>query len=111
MTFTLTEVLLFIIAGTLMVVTGLLIWLVVRVWEVSGEIKEGLADLRKTVGRIDGIAGSVEAGVALARQALVPSLTRFAALVSGIKRGVGVLLGGGASRHGNGAMTHEEESQ
>lgn len=102
MTFTLTEVLLFIIAGMLTVVTGLLIWLAVRVSKVSGEIEKGLADLRKTVGRIDGIAETVEAGVALARQALAPSLTRLGAFVSGLKRGVGVLLGG---------RVHEEESQ
>lgn len=36
MTFTLTEGLLFIIAGTLMVMAGLLIWVAVRVSRVSG---------------------------------------------------------------------------
>ncbi len=123
MTFTLDEVLLFIIAGTLMVVAGLLIWLAVRVAKVSGEIEEMrpelqrlmrnaeevLADVRKTVGRIDGVAGTVEVGVALARQAMAPSLTRFVALVRGVKKGFGVLRSGGVSRHGNGAMTHEVE--
>ena len=123
MTFTLTEMLLFIIAGTLMVVAGLLIWLAVRVSKVSGEIEEVrpelrrlmrsseevLADVRKTVGRIDGIAETVELGTALARQALAPSLTRFGALVSGVKRGLRVLLGGSAFHQGNGAMVHKEE--
>lgn len=81
MTFTLTEGLLFIIAGTLMVVAGLLIWLAVRVSKVSGKAEEVLADVRKTVGRIDGIAETVEAG---------------AALVSRAKRGLSMLLGRGA---------------
>ncbi len=109
MTFTLMEVLLFIIAGTLMLVAGLLIWLAVRVSQVSGEIEAVLADVHKTVGRIDGIAEIVAAGAALARQAMVPSLTRFGALVSGVKRGFRVLLGRGVSHHGNGAMVHEEK--
>ncbi|MDO8730793.1 MAG: hypothetical protein Q7J69_06400 [Candidatus Omnitrophota bacterium] len=94
MTFTLAEVLLFIIAGMLTVVAGLLVWMVVRVSEVSGEIEKGLVDLRRTVGRIDGISESCEIGVALARQVLAPSLTRFGALFSGVKRGLGVLLRG-----------------
>lgn len=111
MTFTLAEALLFIIAGMLMVMTGLLVWLAVRLSKVSGEIEGGLADLRKTVGRIDGIAETVEMGAALARQVLAPSLTRFAALVTGVKKGFGVLRGGGASRHGNGAMAHEHEEE
>ena len=103
MTFTLAEVLLLIIAGTLMVVAGLLIWMVVRVSKVSGEIQEGLADVRKTIGRIDGIAETVEVGAALVRQALVPSLTRFVALASGIRKGFGVLR--------NGAMAHEHKEK
>ncbi len=41
MTFTLAEVLLFIIAGMLTVMVGLLIWLVIRVSKVSGEIEGG----------------------------------------------------------------------
>ncbi len=94
MTFTLTEILLVIIAGTLMVVAGLLIWLSVRVSKVSGKTEKVLVDVRKTVGRIDGIAETVESGVALARQALAPSLTRFGALVSGVKKGFRMLLGG-----------------
>jgi len=109
MTFTLTEVLLVLIAGTLMVVAGLLIWLAVRVSQVSGKMEEVLADVHKTVGRIDGIAEIVTAGAALVRQALVPSLTGFGALISGVKRGFRVLLGRGASHHGNGAMVHEEK--
>ncbi len=92
MTFTLVEVLLFLIAGTLMAVAGLLIWLVVRVSQVSGKIEEALADVHRTIGRIDGIADTVETGAELARRALAPSLARFAALLSGIKRGFGVLL-------------------
>gem|GEM_PF-2252797 len=92
MTFTLTEVLLFLIAGTLIGVAGLLIWLVIRMSKVSGEIEEGLSDLHKTIGRIDGIAETVEVGAALARQVLTPSLTRVAALVTGVKRGFGALL-------------------
>ena len=106
MTFTLVEVLLFIIAGTLMVVAGLLIWMAGRVSRVSGEIgeigpelrelirnaEEVLADVRKTIGRIDGITETVEAGATLARQALVPSLARFGALVSGVKKGFRGLL-------------------
>ena len=103
MTFTLAEALLFIIAGTLMFVAGLLIWLAVRVSKVSGEIEEGLADIRKTVGRIDGIAETVEAGAVLARQVLSPSLTRFVALASGIKRGLGLLR--------NGPMAHEHKEK
>ena len=94
MTFTLTEILLVIIAGTLMVVAGLLIWLSVRGSKVSGKTEKVLVDVRKTVGRIDGIAETVESGVALARQALAPSLTRFGALVSGVKKGFRMLLGG-----------------
>ena len=109
MTFTLTEVLLLSIAGILMVVAGLLIWLVVRVSQVSGKIEKMLADVHKTVGRIDGIAEIVAVGAALPRQAMVPSLTRFGALVSGVKRGFRVLLGRSAFRDGNRAMVHEEE--
>ncbi len=109
MTFTLMEGLLFIIAVTLMAVAGLLIWLAVRGSKVSGEIEEVLADVRKIFRRIDGIAETVEAGAALVRQALVPSLTRLGALISGVKRGFRVLLGRGASHHGNGAMVHEEK--
>lgn len=80
-TFTLTEGLLFIIAGTLMVVAGLLIWVAVRVSKVSGKAEEVLADARKTVGRIDGIAETIESGVALVGRA---------------KRGLRMLLGGAA---------------
>ncbi len=100
MTFTLVEVLLLLIAGMLVVVAGLLIWMVVRVSQVSGKVEEALADVHRTIARIDGVAETVEAGVALARQAIAPSLTRFAALVRGIKRGFEVLQG---------PIAHEEE--
>ncbi len=93
MTFTLTEMLLVIITGMLMVMSGLLIWLTVRVFKVSGEMQAAVADFQKAVGHINGIAESVETGVALAREALSPSLIRFGALMSGMKRGLSLLLG------------------
>lgn len=79
MTFTLTEILLVIITVMLMVMSGLLIWLTVRV--------------SKTLDHINGIAETVETGVALARDALSPSLIRLGALMNGVKRGLSVLLG------------------
>lgn len=80
MTFALTDILLFVIAGMLMVMAGLQIWLAIRVSKM-------LADVRKTIDRIDGIAKTAEAGVALAQQVLAPPLMRIGALIGGIKRG------------------------
>lgn len=66
------------------------------------EAHEVLAGLRDTIGRIDGIAETVEEGAALARR-LRFSFARLAAVVTAAKAGFEVLRRGG-SHHGNGAV-------
>mgnify|MGYP001574895716 CR=1 FL=1 len=96
MTLTLTEILLSMIAGALLVMAGLLVWMAVGVWPELRRLMRSadavLADIRKTVGRIDGIAETVETGAALARQVLAPAWARVGALVSGAARGFRALL-------------------
>lgn len=120
MTFTLTDVLLLVIAGTLLVMTIQLMRLSGRVSEAAGELKDAieelrpdlrrlvrdaegaLADVRRTQSRIDRIAETVEESAMVARQVLAPLSTRLAGLITGVKTAF-VALRCGKSHHGNGA--------
>ncbi len=97
MTLTLMAIGMVIMAGTLMLIAGLMIWMAIRVAKVSAEIEELVTYTRTTVVRIDGIARTVEAGTQLVRQTLTPSLVRFGALVTGVKKGFEIFLNGTSS--------------
>ncbi len=121
MTFTLTEVLLLVIAGTLLVMTIQLMRLSGRVSEAAGELKgaieelrpelrwlmrdaeEALADVRRTSGRIGRIAETVEESMMVARHLLAPLSTRLAGLITGVKTAFVALRRGESQHDGNGA--------
>ncbi len=126
MTFTLTDVLLLVIAGTLLVMAIQLVRLGGRMLEAADELKDAmkelrpelrrlvreaegaLADVRRTSGRIDHIAETVEEGAMLAQRILAPLSTRLGALITGVKTAF-VVLRRGALHRGNGAEMAQEE--
>ena len=103
MTFTLTDVLLLVIVGTLLVMAIQQARLGGRMARAADELKdavtelrpelrrlvrdaeEALADVRRTSGRIDRIAEAAEEHVVLAQRILVPLSRRLVALVTGVK--------------------------
>lgn len=126
MTLTLADALLLVIASTLLVMTIQLMRLAGRISEAAGELRdaikelrpdlrrlvrnaeEALADVRRTSGRIDRIAETIEDSATLARQLLTPLSTRLGALMIGVKTALTALRRGG-SPHGNGVATVRED--
>ncbi len=126
MTFTLTDVLLLVIAGTLLVMTIQLMRLSGRVSEAASALKDAieelrpdlrrlthdagaaLVDVRKTHSRIDHIAEMVEESAMLARYLLAPLSTRLAGLITGVKTAVAAVRRE-ESHHGNGAESARGE--
>ncbi len=126
MTFILTDVLLLVISGTLLVMTIQLTRLSGRVSEAASELKDAieelrpdlrrlvhdaegaLTDVRRTSGRINRIAETVEESTTLARHLLAPLSTRLGALVTGVKTAF-VALRRGESHHGSGAEAARKE--
>ena len=120
MTFTFADGLLLVIAVTLLVMASQLMRLVHQISEAVGKLEKlgeaidevrrlarnadtALLEVRKTGGRIDRIAETIEQGTTLVRQLFIPLSCRLGALAAGAKAGFGVLRRG-ASRHGNGAV-------
>ena len=103
MTFTLTDVLLLVIAGTLLVMVIQLVRLGGRMAgaadalrdamkELQPELRrlvrnaeEALADVRRTGGRIDRIAETAEEHIMLVQRILAPLSRRLGALIVGVK--------------------------
>ena len=121
---TLTEMLLLVIAVTLLVVSAQVIRLAARVSKAADaldelqpgvsrlvrEAEEALADVRKTSGRIDRLTETIEHGTVVARQLVVPFLTRVGALVIGAKAGLEVLRRV-AFHRGNGTVVARGEGK
>ncbi len=128
MTFTLTDVLLLVIGGTLLVMTIQLVRLGGRMVGAADELRDAiqelrpelrrlvrdaegaLADVRRTSGRIGRIAETVEEHTRLAQRILAPLSTRLVALIIGVKTAF-VALRRGTFHHGNGVAVAREESR